>query len=482
MKELNNQFKTSVLSEKNAYGTVEKELSNGFRELRSNNELGYPKREIFNSEGKLTHVVEKIADDTRQLTKYDDNGNAYLRETTVRGDNPKHTIELTPETTIKHGNFSATTDSFGRPIINKVENVQISGDKRQSLSSKLRDASYLEDDHRGHLIADHLGGPASKENIVPQTEEVNLSKFKTIEKKVEQLVKEGKKVDYEVKSNYDGKDQRPSSFEVKIVADGAEVPLDKELSKIYNGNPSRAEKAIINAKEGVYKIKTETAPMRDAGREQGIEAAKITFAISTVDNVILLYDGEITVDEMVTNIAKDTGKAGLYGYGAGFISETVAVGLNATGSEMLQSIAGSNAPAAFVSFAITSHGSIIEFAQGNIDGAELAYDLGNNAVGVTGSIVGAEYGAVVGTAIMPGAGTVVGGVVGGMIGYSVSTGAYKTALEYGSKGADVFATKAKEIGKATIEYAEENVPEKAADIKNAINQFATNNNLPFNFG
>lgn len=482
MREANKNFKTSLQPKKGAYGIVERELSNGMHEIRSHNELGYLRREIYDQEGRLTHTVEKISDNARQMIKYDDNGTPFLKETSIRGDNPSHSIKLAPDITIREGNFTAVTDHFGRPVVNKIENVMIDPDStRKSLSMKLRDDSYLENDHRGHLIADHLGGPASKENIVPQTEEVNLSRFKAVENKIESLVNEGKKVDYEVKSNYDGRSERPSSFEVHIFADGIEIPLDKDLSKIYNSDLNAAEKLLTNAKEGINKANAATASMREVGRQQGIEAAKITLAMSTVDNVVMLFDGETTIDEMVTNIAKDTGKAGALGYGTGFISEGIATGLNATGNEMLQSIAGSNAPAAVVSFAVVAHGSVIDFAQGNIDSTELAYDLGNNALGVAGSMVGAEYGAAVGTMVCPGAGTVVGGIAGGMIGYSVSTGAYKTAVEYGSKGAEALADKTKQIGKATIEYAEENIPEKASEIKVAINTFATQNGLPFEF-
>lgn len=484
MSEVNKSFRTSLQPENGVYGVIERELSNGMREVRTHNELGYLKREIYNQDGRLTHTIEKIADNTRQMTKYDDNGIPFLKETSVRGDNPSHTIKLAPDVTITEGNFTAVTDHYGRPIINKIENVTIDPDAvRKPLSSKLRDSSYLENDHRGHLIADHLGGPASKENIVPQTEEVNLSRFKTVENKIESLVSEGKKVDYEVKSNYDGRSERPSSFEVRIFADGVEVPLDKDISKIYNGDLSSAEKVLTNAREGINKVNTATAPMREVGRQQGIEAATITFAISTVDNVILFVDGEISADEMAINIAKDTGTAGALGYGTGFITKGVAIGMSQSSNQLIQSLAGSNVPAAMVSFGVASYDTIIDFAQGEIDITEFAYDMGNNAVGVSGSMLGAQYGAVVGQAVIPipGVGAVAGGLVGGMVGYAVTTGAYKTAVEYGSKGADALGAKAKQIAGATIEYAQENVPEKAADVKAAINTFAAQNNLPFNF-
>ena len=149
MNEANKNFKTSLQPEKGAYGVVERELSNGMHEIRSHNELGYLKREIYNQEGRLTHTVEKISENTRQMTKYDDNGIPFLKETSIRGDNPSHSIKLAPDVTIKEGNFTAVTDHFGRPVVNKIENVTIDPDAaRKSLSQKLRDGSYLENDHR----------------------------------------------------------------------------------------------------------------------------------------------------------------------------------------------------------------------------------------------------------------------------------------------------------------------------------------------
>lgn len=482
MDEINKTFKTALQPQNGAYGVVERELSNGMHEIRSHNELGYLRREIYNQDGHLTHVVEKIADNTRQMTKFDDNGVPYLTETTVRGDAPSHSIKLAPDTVITEGNFSVKTDSLGRPVSNKIENIKVDPNAvKKSLSDKLIDGSYLEGDHRGHLIADHFGGPASKENIVPQTQEVNLSKFKAVENKIDALIKEGKQVDYEVKTNYDGKSTRPSSFEFEIYADGEKVQLDKDLQKVYNGDPSKAGKILTDARETTNAISNTTSVMHRTGLDQGLEAAKITFVMTTVEGAIQLYEGKMTPDEFATTLAQQVGNAGIDGYAIGFISKGVAIGLDATSSEMLQTIAGSNAPAAIASFLVTSKSDFIRFAEGSIDGTELAYNLGNNSIGVAGTMLGAEYGAAVGTMIMPGAGTVVGGLAGGVVGYTLSTGAYKTAMEYGSKGAELFSAKAKEIGKATIEYAEENIPEKAAGVKEAINNFAVQNNLPFSF-
>ena len=479
MTEFNKSFKTSLLPEKGAYGVTEKITDNGTLIRKGLNELGLKRTEYY-QEGKLVESVEKVNDNTRLHTKYDDNGLAYLKEVSVRGDSPQHEIKLAPNSTIEKGNVTVTTDQYGRPTHNKITNFELSPE-RETLSRKLKDTSYADGDQIGHLIPDSFGGAASKENVVPQTSEVNQSQIKRVENIARDLKRDGHSVDYEVKTNYDGKNPRPTSFEPKITVDGKEYPLDKSLRKIYNGELDAKGRLITDAKESVTKINAATAPMREVGRQQGIEAAKITFAISTVDNVVMFVDGEISADEMAINIAKETGKAGALGYGTGFISKGIAIAMDQSSVELIQSLGGSSVPAGMVSFGVATYGSVVDFAQGKIDASELAYDLGNGAIGVSGSMLGSQYGAVVGTMIMPGVGTVAGGLVGGMVGYAVSSGAYKTAVEYGAKGADALGTKAKQIAGATIEYAQENVPEKAANVKAAINNFAVQNNLPFSF-
>ena len=483
MTEINKSFKTSLLPENGVYGVTEKITENGILIRRGINELGYKKTEFF-KDGKLIETVEKINENTRQHIKYDDNGSAFVIEKTVRGDNPSRSISIIPNSTIERGNITVVTDNYGRPVLKKITDLELSTDNHPPLSSKFRDSSYIDGvDEMGHLIPHSFYGPGSKENIVPQTLEVNRSLIKKVENIARDLKKDGHKVDYEIKTNYDGKNQRPSSFEPKITVDGKEYVLDKSLQKIYNGKLDVKGRIITDVNERINQISTTTAPMREVGRKQGIEAATITCAISTVDNVILFIDGEVTADEMAVNIAKDTGTAGAVAYGSGFVSKGIAMSMNQSSNQLIQSLANSNVPVAVVSYGVATYGSVVDYAQGKIDLTELAYDMGNNAVGVTGSMMGAQYGAVVGQAAIPvpGVGAAAGALVGGMVGYAVASEAYCTAVEYGSKGAEVLADKAKQIGKATIEYAEENVPKEAASIKTAINDFASQNKLPFSF-
>ena len=87
--------------------------------------------------------------------------------------------------------------------------------------------------------------------------------------------------------------------------------------------------------------------------------------------------------------------------------------------------------------------------------------------------------------IVPGAGTavgagigLVGGMVGSMVGCAVASEAYATAVEHGGEGAKVLATKAQELANNTVEIAKTEVPDKVNFIRDAINGFAAENDVP----
>lgn len=97
--------------------------------------------------------------------------------------------------------------------------------------------------------------------------------------------------------------------------------------------------------------------------------------------------------------------------------------------------------------------AVIDFATGEIDGGELAYELGDSASSVAGGFAGgtagAKVGAAIGTVVAPGVGTAVaavaGGVVGGVVGTVVASEAYATAVELGTEGAEYLAKRQKHL-------------------------------------
>ena len=224
------------------------------------------------------------------------------------------------------------------------------------------------------------------------------------------------------------------------------------------------------------------AESHKAGKESAALAATITAAVSTVDNVGKVMEGEITPQEAFVDVAKDTGVAGGVAYGTVFVSTAVAQTMSASSHELIKSLGGSGVPAAVVSVSVQSFDSVIDYADGTIDGKELAYDLGENVAAVGGSIAGgAIAGAAVGS-VVPGAGTVVGftaGLVGSMVGCAIASEAYASAVEFGAENADALADKAKEMANKTVEIATDVVPNKVGNIVASLNHFATVNNLPF---
>ena len=470
---LNRSFDSSVEPVNGIYGVTETIRDNGDIVRTGKNELGHAYREYYH-DGKIYKRYDLLGDHKNLTTDYDDNGTAYSKIVRQTGDTKARIIEstLVPDTTIVKGNFTAVTDSLGRPVLNRVTDLSINTEKRVDVT-KYRDTSYRANDQGGHLIAHQLGGTSGKENIVAQLDEVNLSKMKRVENTVRSLKEQGHTVDYEVKTNYIGSDTRPSSFEPKITVDGAEyTDLPEDLHKIYNeADVTPIKKAATNIGE-VYGTAHET------GIKSGLVAAGITFAVSTVDNVSAYVDGEITAEEMVVDIVTETAAAGAIEYGSELISATVSHAMSKSSSALIQKVAGSSLPVAVVSFAVESYDSIADYAQGEIDGAELAYELGENAASVAGAMKGASIGAAVGSVAGP-VGAVAGGIVGGVVGAVVATEIYATAVEIGAEGVEYLAEKAEGLMQDTVELFEEHIPEKLDEIKDAFNEFIDEFKLPF---
>lgn len=486
---LNKSFETSLKPENDIFGITEIDKGGGCAERSFRDEFNNLHKEYY-QDGVLTKTREKIDAKTWCTTSFDDNGSAYVKQFNERTKNglTAKRMELIPGVEVKKANFTAQIDELGRPVVNKITDLQkMPG--REALSEALKDDAYKVSDERGHIIADIFGGPASKENIVPQSYETNHVDMKRAENYVLDLKAKNPdaKIDYEVKVNYDGKSKRPSSFEPKVTVDGKVLENVDELKKIYNNTElTQTGKMVTTAKEHLNKATTKAMPFHKAGVEEGLEAAAITFAVSTVDNVSQFMDGDITAEDMVINIAKDTGTAGAAGYATGFVTKVIATSMQNSTNTMLQSLGNLGVPAAVVSFGVESYDTIMDFAQGEIDGLELAYDLGENAASVAGSAAGAALaGAAVGS-IIPGAGTAVGfiigggaSIVGGMVGTAVATGAYKTAIEMGTAGAEVLADKAQEMATKTIDAAKECLPGAVDDVRGMLNTFLAQNEMPF---
>ena len=475
-------FTSIVTPENGIYGITKIDKGNGLEAFRGKTETGHPFIEYY-QDGKLTVRRESLGKHQLMKISYDDTGTAYLKTITEPGKITKY--ELMANADITKGNFTATTDAYGRTISTKMTDITLKDDGYHSVA-KLKDKFYLDGDEAGHGVPNQFGGPASKENTFAQAMEVNRgtgSKIRQVEKLAAHLKQEGHTIDYEMRANYSGTgNSRPTSFEPHITVDGKEYELPEELKKIYNTpKETTAQKMVINIKER-FGIANEV------GLKSGIAAAGFACAISSLDNISACVNGEISGEEAAMEIAKDTAVSSGVAYGTAFVSTAVSETMKGSSKLLLQRIGNSCLPAAVAAFAVDAAGSVIDFAKGEIDGSELAYELGDSSSLVAGGFAGgaacAKIGGAVGTAIAPGAGSVagavVGSIVGGVVGAVVASEAYVAAVELGSEEAKFLAEKVEMLTKDTIELAKENMPEKADEIKSAFNDFMKNCNLSFN--
>lgn len=472
-------FTSAVTPENGSYGITRIDKGNGLEAFKGKTETGHPFIEYY-QDGKLTVRRESLGNNQLMKISYDDAGTAYLKTITEPGKITRY--ELAANADITKGNFTATTDAYGRTISTKMADITLKEGGYHSVA-KLRDRFYLVKDEAGHGVPNQFGGPASKENTFAQAMEVNRgtgSKIRQVEKLAAQLKQEGHTIDYEMRANYSGtRNSRPTSFEPHITVDGKEYELPEELKKIYNtSKETTVQKTVINIKERF-------GTANEVGIKSGIVAAGFACALSSADNISACLNGEISGEEAAMEIAKDTAAAGGVAYGTAFVSTAVSETVKGSSKLLLQRVGHSCLPAAAAAFAVDAADSVIDFAKGEIDGAELAYELGNSsslvAGGFAGGTAGAKIGGVVGTAIAPGVGsavgTVAGSVVGGAVGTVVASEAYATAVESGREDAKFLAEKAESLAKETIELVKENMPEKAGEVKSAFSDFIKSCNL-----
>ena len=110
-------------------------------------------------------------------------------------------------------------DNQERIIEAQAENLKLTSRKNR-LPHKTNTPDKREGEHAGHLFADRFDGSPELDNLVSQAKEVNLGAYKKLENKWAKAIKDGKKVNINIKVNYQNNSSRPSSFEVKYTIDG----------------------------------------------------------------------------------------------------------------------------------------------------------------------------------------------------------------------------------------------------------------------
>ena len=259
--------------------------------------------------------------------------------------------------------------------------------------------------------------------------------------------------------------------------------LDQIDQMVEKSTVSYNEAKFARLHPKVYTSKMFAESVARLGNLEGIKqsglAAGLTVATSAVENISDFLDGSISMEELTTNIAQKSLAAGAIGYGGTFITTTISETMRASSNQLIRAVSGTCAPAAVVSFAVDSYEDISAFAQGKLDGGELAYELGESAAGIAGGIGG---GALVGGAIGSFAGpvgTAAGTIVGGVVGCVAATEAYETAISLGAEGAEFLAKNAEKFANQTIDVVTERIPQHANQVKEAFRDFFSETHVQF---
>ena len=170
-------------------------LKNGLKELTER--LDKKIKEILGEGG--TSTVQKVFTDS----PFDEAGN------------------LKPNIRYQTGEFKYNyeTDANGRISNWNTDNLQLT-ERDGRLNYNPDSPGKVEGDHAGHLAGDRFGGSPELDNIVSQSQNVNLSQYKKIENQWAKAIGEGKEVTVNVDIKYDGDGLRPVEFNVEYTIDG----------------------------------------------------------------------------------------------------------------------------------------------------------------------------------------------------------------------------------------------------------------------
>lgn len=125
-------------------------------------------------------------------------------------------------------NYNYETDELGRISNWNTENLQLT-QREKRLNHVAKTPGKLKGDHAGHLAGDRFGGSPKLDNMVSQSQHVNLSDYRKIENIWAQAIKQGKEVAVNVEVRYDKNGLRLTEFIVEYIIDG-----DATIQNIFN--------------------------------------------------------------------------------------------------------------------------------------------------------------------------------------------------------------------------------------------------------
>lgn len=194
--------------------------------------------------------------------------------------------------------------------------------------------------------------------------------------------------------------------------------VEKTQSNLRKGNLTCKE--AIEARE--HPLISTAKDIAKISHQAGIQAAEmgaiIGGGISTIQNIVSIFKCELSVDEAISNISKDTAKSTSLSYASALVGASLKGAMQNSNKTYIQTLSKSNLPAYIVTTVLEVGKTISKFAQYEIDGMECLTELGEKGAGITASSIGA----IIGETVIPI--KIVGGLIGSMIGYSLSTAFY----------------------------------------------------------
>lgn len=219
--------------------------------------------------------------------------------------------------------------------------------------------------------------------------------------------------------------------EIERVQDKPEVLQNKlkELEK-YKKIQEKTKPSSVSSGEAIEArtdpTKSTLKDMAKISHQAGIEGAKIGAGvggtISLVKNVVSIYKDDKNPKEALKDICVDTTKAGAVGYTTSFMGSLAKSTMQNSETQVLRSASKTALPAMIVVACVEVTKSVIRYVKGEINGYELAEELGERGTGIG---VSAMFATAMQIAIpIP----VVGAMFGGMLGYTLNSFFYQETM------------------------------------------------------
>ena len=160
-----------------------------------------------------------------------------------------------------------------------------------------------------------------------------------------------------------------------------------------------------------------------AGLEGATYGAAIGGGIALLQNIFALAQDEKNLGEATTDLAIDTSKAGLMGYGTAFVGSAIKSSMQQSGNTALHALSKTNAPALVVNVCLSLGSSVKRYIAGDITESQFLAEVGEKGAGMLSSGMMAALGQL--AIPIP----FVGAAIGGMIGYTLSSLFYQSALD-----------------------------------------------------